>query len=185
MLKLVAIPGGILLLVSFLLGYFINDLATGSAYQDAYNRAFSAVVTTVTNTARSASTALIEAETAKNNAVEMQKELDTILHEVQTSKLLTSTEEQIDGIANNLLKRNDFIDRVNSMQTFRDFDRYSSPQRVEVNGGGRWGGWQKASYCPENYYVCGLSQKVESSQGRGDDTALNDIALECCPLFDE
>ena len=30
-----------------------------------------------------------------------------------------------------------------------------------------------------------LSQWVGASQGRGDDTALNNIGLECCPLFSE
>lgn len=185
MLKLVAIPGGILLLVSFFLGYFIKDLATGSAYQDAYQEAFSSVVKTVSSTARDASTALVEAETAKKSAVGMQEELDKMFKKVQTSDLFTSTQRQIDEISTNLLDRQDFIDRVNSMQDFRGFKRNSRPQRVKVHGGGPWGSWQKASYCPENYYVCGLSQKVETSQGRGDDTALNEVALECCPLFDE
>lgn len=185
MLKLVAIPGGILVLVSFFLGYFINDLATGSAYQDAYKEAFSDVVKTVSNTSRDVSTALVEAETARKSAVGMQEELDTMFEKVQTSDLFTSTQRQIDEISTNLLERQDFIDRVNSLQDFKDFNRNSRPQRVRVHGGGRWGSWHKASYCPENYYVCGLSQKVESSQGRGDDTALNEVALECCPLFDE
>ena len=182
-LKLVAIPSGILLVVSFFLGYFIKDLATGAAYQNAYNRAFSEVVSTVSNTARNASSAAVEAATAKNSALEMEKELASILQEAQTSRLLRSGELNIDEIAANLLGRSDFIDRVNSMQEFREFDREATSERVEVRGGGQWGSWKKASYCPSNYYVCGLSQRVESRQEGGDDTALNDVALECCPLF--
>ena len=185
MLTLVTIPGGILILISFLLGYFIKDVATSSAYQNAYDQAFSEVVSTVNSTARNASTAAFEAETAKANVVKMEKELATILQEAQTSELLTSTQRQIDEIATNLLARDEFIKRVNSMQEFKEFDRNSKHMRVEVAGGGPWGRWRKASYCPPNYYVCGLSQRVEGEQGRGDDTALNDISLECCPLFGE
>lgn len=105
------------------------------------------------------------------------------LRPIKTSELLKSTEIQIDAISSSLLTHTDFIDRVNGMDEFKKFPRHD-PVRIEVDGGARWGSWREASYCPPNYYVCGLSQRVEGRQVRGDDTALNSVALECCPLFD-
>jgi hypothetical protein len=51
---------------------------------------------------------------------------------------------------------------------------------IEVSGGMPWGIWGGATYCPDNHYVCGINQKVESSQGDGDDTAVNDLQIYCC-----
>ena len=185
MLKLVTIPTAVLVLGSFVFGFFVNDIATGSAYQNAYSSAFSDVIRTVTSTASNASMSALEAQNSKEIAQSMQQDLSGIYEEIKTSELLMSTDKQIQEISKNLLTRNDFIDRVNSMKEFKGFDRGVKPVRIEVNGGAGWGSWREASYCPANYYVCGLSQRVEGNQGRGDDTALNSVALECCPLFGE
>jgi hypothetical protein len=42
-----------------------------------------------------------------------------------------------------------------------------------------WGDWGKVEYCPEGERATGFSLKTEREQGRGDDTALNAIALIC------
>jgi hypothetical protein len=42
-----------------------------------------------------------------------------------------------------------------------------------------WGQWSKIVYCPTGSYVGGYSMRVEPPQGRGDDTALNAVALYC------
>jgi hypothetical protein len=42
-----------------------------------------------------------------------------------------------------------------------------------------WGEWGKVEYCPEGEKATGFSLKTEREQGRGDDTALNAIALIC------
>jgi len=43
-----------------------------------------------------------------------------------------------------------------------------------------WGDWKQAVYCNEGTYAIGFAQKVEGNQGRrGDDTALNTVALSC------
>jgi hypothetical protein len=48
------------------------------------------------------------------------------------------------------------------------------------NGSHGWGAWKDWSYCPADTAICGIKTKVEASQGGGDDTALNDVELQCC-----
>lgn len=59
--------------------------------------------------------------------------------------------------------------------------RLPGPQMSFTNGG-PWGTWSDPVYCPQGQYVCGLQQKVEAGQGKGDDTAMNAVAFFCCPL---
>ena len=47
-----------------------------------------------------------------------------------------------------------------------------------VNTG--WGSWQPLRTCAAGQAVCGINTRVEGSQGAGDDTSLNGIALACC-----
>jgi Vitelline membrane outer layer protein I (VOMI). len=42
-----------------------------------------------------------------------------------------------------------------------------------------WGSWTRAVYCPPGSWAAGYTMKVEPNQGRGDDTALNAVALYC------
>lgn len=71
---------------------------------------------------------------------------------------------------------------INSM---RQDNNPTALRRIIVPGGGPWGRWQGEIRCPDNYFVCGLEQKVEPRQGGdGDDTALNAIRMICCPFRD-
>ena len=56
----------------------------------------------------------------------------------------------------------------------------SDPIRKTFTNAGGWGQWSDPVHCPANYYVCGMAQRVESSQGKGDDTAMNAVAFYCC-----
>jgi hypothetical protein len=60
--------------------------------------------------------------------------------------------------------------------TARDAGSIISP------GDGYWGSWWSWTYCPQYTYVCGATVRIESSQGGGDDTAMNGIKLACCSL---
>lgn len=42
-----------------------------------------------------------------------------------------------------------------------------------------WGDWGKVEYCPNDGKAMGFTLLTERSQGNGDDTALNAIALKC------
>jgi hypothetical protein len=43
-----------------------------------------------------------------------------------------------------------------------------------------WGTWQPVRSCAVGQAICGVSTRVEGSQGFGDDSALNGIAFACC-----
>ncbi len=45
--------------------------------------------------------------------------------------------------------------------------------------GGQWGIWTEAQYCPGGSWASSFGQRVEPSQGGGDDTALNSVVLFC------
>ena len=43
-----------------------------------------------------------------------------------------------------------------------------------------WGHWLGSQRCPTGERICGLQTRVERTQGRGDDSALNGVILQCC-----
>ena len=97
-----------------------------------------------------------------------------------------SDSETIQGINTRIEENNETLESMRKI--LGPHDRIIHHESFEVQGGGPWGGWHEATYCPVNYYVCGLEQKVEGPQGGGigeDDTALNAVALRCCSLQSE
>ncbi|XP_016380017.1 vitelline membrane outer layer protein 1-like [Sinocyclocheilus rhinocerous] len=46
--------------------------------------------------------------------------------------------------------------------------------------GTNWGDWAPWSQTCEGKGICGIKTQIEEPQGRGDDTALNDVLLFCC-----
>ncbi|XP_072255394.1 vitelline membrane outer layer protein 1 homolog [Pyxicephalus adspersus] len=54
-----------------------------------------------------------------------------------------------------------------------------SDYKILRGNGGEWGDWGAfSSFCRDG--ICGITTRVEKPQGRGDDTALNDVKFECC-----
>ncbi|XP_016105050.1 vitelline membrane outer layer protein 1-like [Sinocyclocheilus grahami] len=49
-----------------------------------------------------------------------------------------------------------------------------------VGEGTSWGDWDYWSNTCDGKGICGIQTRVEESQGRGDDTALNDVRMYCC-----
>ncbi|XP_067279955.1 vitelline membrane outer layer protein 1-like [Pseudorasbora parva] len=50
------------------------------------------------------------------------------------------------------------------------------------SGIGHWGDWTDIRYCPSGYLTA-FRLRVESSQGKGDDTAANNIRFRCSDTF--
>uniref|UniRef100_A0A8C8S7P2 Vitelline membrane outer layer protein 1 homolog n=1 Tax=Pelusios castaneus TaxID=367368 RepID=A0A8C8S7P2_9SAUR len=52
---------------------------------------------------------------------------------------------------------------------------------TELKGDGRcWGKWGPQSHSCGSLGICTIATKVEAPQGKGDDTALNDVYYKCC-----
>lgn len=54
---------------------------------------------------------------------------------------------------------------------------------ANIKGGGilTWGEWETTNrICPPGTAICGIRTQVEPPQGKGDDTALNNVDLACC-----
>lgn len=65
----------------------------------------------------------------------------------------------------------------------RDFDGQAPEYELAISPGhGKWGSYGSFSAsCDYNTAICGLSTRIEQPQGGGDDTALNDVIMYCCP----
>ncbi len=81
-----------------------------------------------------------------------------------------------------LTKFSQFDERLQEVEVFVTRERTHLVEPVEAPGASPWGLWKGAAFCPANHYVCGLEQKVEPTQGKGDDTATNSVRMYCCPL---
>ena len=44
---------------------------------------------------------------------------------------------------------------------------------------GKWGKWSKFVACPKGQFITSFALKVEKKQGRGDDSAANDVRFHC------
>ena len=53
---------------------------------------------------------------------------------------------------------------------------------VHDGGGLLDGDWVGYNACPPDTAVCGVRAKTQPDQGSGDDTAVNRLQLECCPV---
>ena len=55
---------------------------------------------------------------------------------------------------------------------------------VELDSSAPWGQWTGFQRIPDGYFACGMEQRIEPRQGKGDDTTMNGIRFYYC-LWDE
>ncbi|CAL8129053.1 unnamed protein product [Orchesella dallaii] len=55
----------------------------------------------------------------------------------------------------------------------------NTPTYLEGDGLG-FGSWGPQLNCTRNHAICGIQTQVEPSRGSDDDTALNNVLMECC-----
>ena len=59
-------------------------------------------------------------------------------------------------------------------------NEYEVPGKSKRGLWGDFGDWSES--CDQDSAVCGIQDKLESQQGSGDDTSLNDLKLYCCDI---
>ena len=52
---------------------------------------------------------------------------------------------------------------------------------LKTDNGGPWGTWGCWSDVCSDTGICGIETRVDLQQGSGDETALNDVKMYCCP----
>lgn len=103
MLNLIVIPGTLLAVVSFLLGFFINEVAKQSAYNEAYGQATSVIMTTAAEAAKTSGK--IDALFAQANSFLVEIEETRKRVELSSSGIAAK-------VARKLSNENVFIKRV-------------------------------------------------------------------------
>ena len=53
---------------------------------------------------------------------------------------------------------------------------------VKVNNDGPFGEWSKIIKCSADQVICGLRVQIQPPQGDKDDTSLNNVDFQCCPM---
>ena len=89
-----------------------------------------------------------------------------------------------DDLSNSLKELTSDVDARITLLERRYYSASSPGSALElsVGKGGTWGVWTEAKYCPSKYYVCGLQQRAEPTQGKNDDTGVTGIRFYCCSL---
>lgn len=91
------------------------------------------------------------------------------------------TSSTITDIDTKIMKNTEKVDDV--IRVLKSSERPLHRNRIDLPGELNWGVWHDPEFCPQNHYVCGLSQKVERPLGPdSDDTAVNSVGLWCCQL---
>lgn len=124
LLKLIVLPGIASVVVSFLVGFFIKDVAQARAYNDAYKEVAGDVrqlLISINQTKADIETSKGQIERIKTDAATMQAELDRVLKSARTTEdslrtaaALQTSEKVVADIAGTLVKRDDFKTAVAS-----------------------------------------------------------------------
>ncbi|MCY4003834.1 MAG: hypothetical protein OXF33_09045 [Rhodospirillales bacterium] len=124
MVRAVAIPGVIISLLAFLIGFFVNKLATQEAYNDAYETANQEVFDLIgevhryRSSAEEAATLSLEARRKAQNAqLEMQQFLTKArdsADQISTLQTILATNDLVKDVSQNIVNRDDFKRTIRS-----------------------------------------------------------------------
>jgi len=115
MLKAITIPGIVLSVVFFFLGYFLDKAATGDAYHDAYQEVMSPVFSLMMNVSEAAANAKTAGQQAKTLLEETRsaaKEAELLRNQLLTNQDFQRTENIVQSLADNLASRQDFKEQI-------------------------------------------------------------------------
>ncbi|XP_071162937.1 vitelline membrane outer layer protein 1-like [Mytilus edulis] len=104
---------------------------------------------------------------------------ETLCENTETQKFLTSFALQVEN------RQGGSDDTAANFAKFkcRDLDVEPEYDLAHPPGHGEWGSYGAWSQsCPLSSAICGIQTRVESPQGSGDDTALNDVKFYCCSV---
>ena len=203
-ITLVAIPGAVLSIVAFAMGYMINDIAKQNAYHDAYRDASGRIL----SISERATRALADAEHQQQEIEQIREQLSIISSEAtELQGKIRRTEEIVEAFKNAehlvvsvkdlLLGDENFLDRIR-----RSYIGLSGNEKsVSVSGDievpmNEWGGdlkkitygngvheWKNKSIsCPPGYYVVGIDVihgGTCHNQCDPDGAVIREIILSC------
>jgi len=182
LLRLVALPGIVISLVMFLLGYLINDVAR----KDAYNNAYANVSERILNLAMSASKAADDAkrssdqaEAARISAVATQFEATKITDSLKTAWATAQATANADQLAAKVAQT------LGSNESFKQSVRLSLSGGVFTKAGYGSGvhEWkEKAAQCGPNSIVVGIEVEYGGTcnlQCNADGAVIREIRLLC------
>jgi hypothetical protein len=182
-LRLCAIPSAILSGGLFILGFMMNEVARGSAYNDAYKDAqdqILAFASRAIEAAQSAKSSADQIDATKGAALAAKVEADAVIASLrtagETASAVASGQEVTDGVANALLKNDVFLKTVKL--------RLTNDQPLEMVGyGDGVHAWQpKSANCPEGAYVVGIRVDHGGTCGNRcdpDGAPIRQITLSC------
>lgn len=122
MIRLVSLPGAIIALGAFAAGFFVNDVAKQSAYNDAYKEATTNIVAlaqVASNAANDAKSAkerfdvnMSEVQTLQNSAKSIIAENKRLKEDLKSAQLLVESQNIIKQVSDKVLRDSDFSGNI-------------------------------------------------------------------------
>ncbi|OXA51709.1 vitelline membrane outer layer protein 1 [Folsomia candida] len=69
---------------------------------------------------------------------------------------------------------------TDNLRILCNYPNLGIPEQTKEGDGLNFGSWTDARRCLSNQAVCALQTQVEPYQGDSDDTAMNNVRMECC-----
>lgn len=120
-------------IVSFLLGFFINDIAKSGAY----NKAYSEAAQTIIQITRKASESAIEIKHREEQIAVLLKEAERMKEQINTTLVIQQSENIVSSVVDNLLKSQSFVDKVVNRSDLRISDLERKTKNISIDNSGK------------------------------------------------